>query len=108
MLNVAQILSESNAADPKRIALRFGDLAVPVQVLDHLVRQTARLFAEQGVGLGHRVAMVMPNVPQFPVVYYAAVRTGATVVPLSPLMSAGELEYIFSDCAPTVVVAWNG
>jgi len=108
MLNVAQILSESNAADPKRIALRFGDLAVPVQVLDHLVRQTARLFAEQGVGPGHRVAMVMPNVPQFPVVYYAAVRTGATVVPLSPLMSAGELEYIFSDCTPTVVVAWNG
>lgn len=108
MLNVAQILSESNAADPKRIALRFGDLAVPVQALDHLVRQTARLFAEQGVGPGHRVAMVMPNVPQFPVVYYAAVRTGATVVPLSPLMSAGELEYIFSDCTPTVVVAWNG
>jgi long-chain acyl-CoA synthetase len=108
MLNVAQILSEANQAAPERTALRFGDLAMPVQVLDSLARQTARLLRSEGVGPGHRVAMVMPNVPHFPVTYYGTLRTGATIVPLSPLMSAGELEFIFRDCTPTVVVAWSG
>jgi len=108
MLNVAQILSGAAVTAPQRTALRFGDLAMPVETLDNLTRQCTRLFAAEGVGRGHRVAMVMPNVPHFPVVYYAALRTGATVVPLSPLLTAGELEYIFGDCTPTVLVAWSG
>ncbi|MFC5731467.1 MULTISPECIES: AMP-binding protein [Nocardioides] len=106
MLNVAQILSGATARE--RIALRFGELAMPVEALDNLVKQAARLFAGEGVGPGHRVAMVMPNTPHFPVVYYGALRTGATVVPLSPLLTAGELEYIFRDCTPTALVAWSG
>lgn len=108
MLNVAQILSEAAASAPQRIALRFGDLAMPVETLDSLTKQTAQMFAGEGVGRGHRVAMVMPNTPHFPVVYYGALRAGATIVPLSPLLTAGELEYIFRDCAPTAVVAWSG
>ena len=83
MLNVAQILSGATTAGPQRIALRFGDLAMPVSVLDNLAKQCARLFSGEGVGRGHRIAMVMPNVPHFPVVYYGGLRTGATVVPLS-------------------------
>jgi long-chain acyl-CoA synthetase len=108
VLNVAQILSGATAADPERIALRSGDLVMTVEVLNNLAKQCARLFSSEGVGPGHRVAFVMPNVPHFPVVYYGALRTGATAVPLSPLMSAVEFEYIFRDCAPTVVVAWSG
>jgi long-chain acyl-CoA synthetase len=108
VLNVAQILSGATTAGPERIALRLGDLAMPVSVLDNLAKQSARLFAGEGVGPGHRIAMVMPNVPHFPMVYYGALRTGATVVPLSPLMTAVEFEYIFRDCTPTILVAWSG
>jgi long-chain acyl-CoA synthetase len=108
VLNVAQILSEATSSDPERIALRSGDRAMTVEVLDNLAKQCARLFSAAGVGPGHRVAFVMPNVPHFPMVYYGALRTGATAVPLSPLMSAVEFEYIFRDCTPTVVVAWSG
>lgn len=108
MINVAQILSVAHATAPDRIALRSGNLAMSVDLLDRLTKQTAELFAVDGVGPGHRVAMVMPNTPHFPVAYYGALRTGATIVPLSPLLTEGELEYIFRDCTPTVVVAWNG
>jgi len=69
VLNVAQILSGATAADPQRIALRSGELAMTVEMLDNLAKQCARLFSGQGVGPGHRVAFVMPNVPHFPVVY---------------------------------------
>src|SRR3954469_24917932 len=92
VLNVAQILSGATTAAPERIALRSGDLVMTVEVLNNLAKQCARLFSDEGVGPGHRVAFVMPNVPHFPVVYYGALRTGATAVPLSPLMSAVEFE----------------
>jgi long-chain acyl-CoA synthetase len=108
VLNVAQILSGATTVGPERIALRSDARVMTVEVLDNLAKQCARLFSGEGVGPGHRVAFVMPNVPHFPVVYYGALRTGATVVPLSPLMSAVEFEYVFRDCTPTVVVAWSG
>jgi long-chain acyl-CoA synthetase len=108
VLNLAQILSGARYAHPERIALRSDDLKMTVETLDNLAKQCARLFSGEGVGAGHRVAFVMPNVPHFPVVYYGVLRTGATAVPLSPLMSAVEFEYIFRDCKPTVVVAWSG
>jgi long-chain acyl-CoA synthetase len=108
VLNLAQILSGARFAHPERIALRSDDLAMTVETLDNLSQQCARLFSSEGVRQGDRVAFVMPNVPHFPVVYYGAARTGATAVPLSPLMSAVEFEYIFRDCTPTVVVAWSG
>ncbi|MFI5626403.1 AMP-binding protein [Nocardioides sp. NPDC051685] len=108
MLNAAQILSHAAAAAPDRTALRFGDLAMSVETLDDLAKNTALLLEKEGVGPGHRVALVLPNVPHFPISYYGALRTGATVVPLSPLMSAAELEYIFKDCTPTALVVWSG
>jgi long-chain acyl-CoA synthetase len=101
-------VSDAATIAPQRPALRFGDLAMPVEGLDKMTRQVAALLASEGVGPGHRVAMVLPNVPHFPVTYYGALRTGATVVPLSPLMSAGEFEYIFRDCTPTALVVWSG
>ena len=108
MLNVAQILAGAAVTAPHRTALRFGELALSVETLEDLTKQAAQLFVREGVGPGHRVAMVMPNTPHFPVVYYGALRTGATIVPLSPLLTAGELEYILRDCTPTVLVAWSG
>ncbi|HEX4558051.1 MAG TPA: AMP-binding protein [Mycobacterium sp.] len=108
MLNVAQILSGATTAGPEHIAMRSGDLVMTVEALNNLATQCAQLFLGEGVGPGHRVAFVLPNVPHFPVVYYGALRTGATAVPLSPLMTAVEFEYIFRDCKPTAVVAWSG
>ena len=52
VLNVAQILSGATTADPERIALRSGDLAMTVEVLDNLAKQCARLFSGEGVGPG--------------------------------------------------------
>ena len=60
----------------------------------------------QGLGVqpGDRVALYLPNCPQFVIAYLAAVRAGAIVVPFNPLYSAREAEYQLKDCGATVAV----
>ncbi len=57
-----------------------------------------------GVQAGDRVALYLPNCPQFVIAYLAAVRAGAIVVPFNPLYSARETEYQLKDCGATVAV----
>src|SRR4051794_38241022 len=49
----------------------------------------------------------MPNVPYFPVIYYGALRLGAVVVPMNPLLKGREVEYHLSDSGAKVHVAWH-
>ena len=48
----------------------------------------------------------MPNVAYFPVAYYAILRLGAVVVPMNPLLKAGEISYTWSDAEARVAVVF--
>ncbi|MBN2400615.1 long-chain fatty acid--CoA ligase [candidate division KSB1 bacterium] len=60
----------------------------------------------QGLGVqkGDRVAIYLPNCPQFVIAFLAAVRIGAIAVPFNPLYSAREAEYQLKDCGAKVAV----
>ena len=64
------------------------------------------MLAERGVKAGDRVAMSMPNVAYFPIVYYAILRLGAIVVPMNPLLKAGEIAYTWHDSGAEVAVVF--
>jgi len=58
-----------------------------------------------GVKKGDRVALVLPNTPQFIIAFFGALRAGATVVPCNPLYTPTELQHQLNDSgAETVVV----
>ena len=48
----------------------------------------------------------MPNVGYFPIVYYAILRLGAIVVPMNPLLKAGEISYTWRDSGAEVAVVF--
>ena len=50
-----------------------------------------------GLQPGDRVALILPNVPAYPVLFYGALMAGGIVVPMNPLLKAGEIEYYFTD-----------
>ena len=52
--------------------------------------------------------MQLPNVPYFPVVYFGALRLGAVVVPMNPLLKGREVGYHLKDSGAKVLVAWHG
>jgi len=58
-----------------------------------------------GVKTGDRVALVLPNSPQFVIAFYGALRAGAIVVPCNPLYTPPELQHQLADSGATVVVA---
>ena len=77
------------AADaPERPAVKLDDRTLSYGALDAAVALTAGVLRARGVRVGDRVGMQLPNVPYFPVVYFAVMRLGAVVVPMNPLLKA--------------------
>src|SRR4029450_3278574 len=107
MANLALNLVEATDMYPTRPAVRLDDFLLTYQELDERSARAAALLAEHGVEPGDRVALMLPNVPQFPMLYYGILRAGAVVVPMNPLLKAREIEYYLQDSGPGLVFAWE-
>ncbi len=57
-----------------------------------------------GIQKGDRVAIALPNIPQFPIAFYGALRAGAVVVPTNPLYTEHELQHQLADSGAKVIV----
>jgi long-chain acyl-CoA synthetase len=108
MTNFAERLSAAAAEEPDRPAVKLDDIVLPYAALDAACQRAAGLLRAHGVEAGDRVAMQLPNVPYFPIVFYGALRLGAVVVPMNPLLKGREVAYHLSDSGSKVLVAWNG
>src|SRR3954452_22447984 len=108
MTNFAHELAAAVADDPDRPAIKLDDLVLSYGLFDAGVQRAAGLLHARGVEAGDRVGMQLPNVPYFPVVYFAALRLGAIVVPMNPLLKGREVGYHLSDSGAKVLVAWHG
>jgi len=65
----------------------------------------AQGFASIGLGQGDPVALVLPNVPDFVVAFFAVARMGGIVVPLNPRFKEAELDFHFREAGVRAVVA---
>lgn len=72
------------------------------QVMDEVERLTS-CIQQAGVKPGDRVGLCLPNSPYSVICYYAVLKAGATIVNLSPLYSASELQYLLHDSAAKLV-----
>lgn len=76
--------------------------------LDSAVSAEAARLLTAGVTSGDRVVVRLANGAQFCVAVLGALRAGAVAVPHGPIAVPRELEIVFADCRPTVVVAAEG
>ncbi|MEX2051048.1 MAG: AMP-binding protein, partial [Steroidobacteraceae bacterium] len=67
----------------------------------------AWLQKEAGLGKGDRVALMMPNILQYPIAIIGTLRAGCTVVNVNPLYTARELEHQLKDSGATVIVIFE-
>jgi acyl-CoA synthetase (AMP-forming)/AMP-acid ligase II len=68
------------------------------------ISDIAQRYARRGYGTGHRVALKLPNCPEFLLHFLALNSIGATVVPLNPEYRPAELEYLVSHSEAALVV----
>jgi long-chain acyl-CoA synthetase len=105
--NLASNLTETTRAHGGRVAVRVGNAALTFRALDEASAQVAGLLRERGVKPGDRVGIMMPNVAEFPVVYFGVLRAGGVVVPMNPLLKAREVAYYLGDSGAGLVFAWH-
>ena len=104
------LLEETSQRFPQNTAIVFpgalGDsYRISYQRLNELVNRLANSLIKLGVKKGDRVALLMPNCPQFVISYYAILKLGGIVVATNPLYSPREIEHQLNDCeAETIVV----
>jgi long-chain acyl-CoA synthetase len=95
-----------SAADwaPKRPALIFYGSRLNYRQLDWLVNQFAHVLHGLGVHPGDRVMIVLPNIPQMVVAYYAALKIGGVVVLSNPEADAAQVVSQIEQTRPKVLV----
>ena len=106
-MNLAANLTRNAAAHPDRVAIRLGDDVVTYRDLDESSARVAGLLAGRGVRPGQSIAVMLPNVPEYAVVYYGVLRAGGVVVPMNPLLKAREVAYYLGDSGAPVILAWH-
>ncbi|HEY8583704.1 MAG TPA: AMP-binding protein, partial [Capillimicrobium sp.] len=105
--NLARSLPAAAERWPDRVALTHGGAASTFADLERRSLGAAALLTAHGVRRGDRVALQLPNVPAFVDLYFAVLRLGATVVPLNPLLKAGETAHGVEDSGAGLLVAWH-
>ncbi|HPS79777.1 MAG TPA: long-chain fatty acid--CoA ligase [Thermoanaerobaculaceae bacterium] len=83
---------------------RLHTTSMTYRRLQLLVDRFAASLQRLGVRKGDRVALMLPNCPQFVIAYLATVAVGGIAVPFNPLYSAREVEYQLRDCGAVIAV----
>jgi long-chain acyl-CoA synthetase len=82
--NLANMLTETASRHGDRIALKLDGTELSYKKLEEASARAAGLLRAKGIEPGDRVAVMLPNVPYFAILYFGILRAGAVVVPLNP------------------------
>ncbi|WP_147534305.1 long-chain-fatty-acid--CoA ligase [Bacillus marasmi] len=82
---------------PDRTVYQFMDKSTTYSELDFLVDRFAAALTREGIGKGDAVALLLGNTPHFVIAYYGILRSGAAAVPINPIFSPREIEYILAN-----------
>jgi long-chain acyl-CoA synthetase len=106
-LNIADYLERHANQTPDRIAIRFEGRSITYGQLDRDANRLASSLRANGVAAADRVALYLPNVPEFAVAYYAAQKLGAIPVTINAILKMEEVRYLLDDSGASVVVTMD-
>jgi long-chain acyl-CoA synthetase len=105
MTNLVTNVQSTVEEHPEEPAVVFEDHELSYAELWAQTGQFAAALREEGVEAGDRVALYLPNLPQFVVAFHGALRAGAAVVPMNPQYKSREISHLLSDSGASTVVA---
>jgi len=99
------VLRKTAEEHPEKTAITYFEGEITYGELDALSDQFAAALASLGVKKGDRVAIFLPNIPQFVIAYFGTLKTGAVLTAISPLHREREVEYQLSDSEAETIIA---
>ncbi|WP_456275723.1 long-chain-fatty-acid--CoA ligase [Bacillus sp. AK128] len=102
-----QVLQETTQQYPDNNALTFYHKKISYRELSMLVGGFASALQQSGVEKGDRVAIMLPNCPQYVISYYGTLTVGGIVTQLNPMLVERELQYILNDSGAETIVIFD-
>jgi len=102
--SVSQAFDEATERSPDKAAVVFYGRSISYGELRDATDRLANALASLGVKKGDRVALYLLNSPQFIIAYFAALKCGATVTPISPVYTSHEVRYQIEDSGARVAI----
>lgn len=103
-MNIVSLFDDKVRAHPDKPFVRYAGRTWTYAQADQLGRRAARVFAQHGVGVGDRVALMCFNTPGFVFAMLGAWRMGATVVPVNHKLQAPEVDYILAHARVSLAI----
>ncbi|MEJ8845015.1 long-chain-fatty-acid--CoA ligase [Variovorax rhizosphaerae] len=98
------LMEESFSRYSERIAYSFMGKDLSYAQTDKMSAALAAYFQNLGLVKGDRVALMMPNIPQYPIAVAAVLRAGLVIVNVNPLYTPRELEHQLKDSGAKAIV----
>jgi len=102
--SILEIFERSCRLYAQRTAFSNFKTTLSYAELDHLSRNFAAWLQQQGLKKGDRIALMMPNILQYPVALFGALRAGLVVVNTNPLYTPRELKHQLQDSGARAIV----
>ena len=102
--SVTQAFDEATERDPGRTAVAFYGRSISYRELREAADRLANALAKLGLKKGDRIALYLVNSPQFIISYFAALKCGATVTPISPVYTSHEVKYQLQDSGARAMI----
>jgi long-chain acyl-CoA synthetase len=99
------VVTESAKKYPQAISIHYQGRNFTYSELDDVSSRFASSLVSLGVKRGDRVAIFLPNTPQFVFAFFGILKAGAIVVNNNPLYKERELEHQLNDCKAKVIIA---
>lgn len=106
-ITVFDLLGIPANAFPDKAATNYYGSELSFYDLRQLSLRMANALIEMGVKQGDRVGLHMPNIPQYPIAYYAAMALGAVVVNFSPLYTPDELVPLIEQTGVSTMITFD-
>ena len=98
------LLTDAAKAVGDRPALIFYGKKISYAQLDDLSSRFARSLKKIGITKGDRVAICLPNTPQYPIAFFGALKAGAVVVSTNPLYTVSEMRHQLTDSGAKAII----
>jgi len=98
------LLRATTAGYPEKVALVFKERRWTYREFEREVYKAARGFVRLGVKRGDRIALILPNCPEFLFAVFAASEIGAVFVPTNPASTLDEAEYVLAHSGASIIV----
>jgi long-chain acyl-CoA synthetase len=98
------LLRKSAETHPEKAAVAYFEREITYAELDVLSGQFAAALASLGVKKGAKVAVFLPNIPQFIIAYFGILKASAVLTTISPLHKEREVAYQLNDSEAETIV----